>query len=186
MKRDCRLSLYRNTSLARCFELSNADTVLISAPTHFQPPHAVAEEKRHSDEQQGLPYVRGLTSGSISNPTRASRIARPVHASTAATVSGVMKSCVVREAKTICAAAALMRGFGQRVLPSASVVDTEGGCPCVEDGGGTVIAGATGRVVTGGVTVAVVCVERGQFAARWRMWNVSIYDDNSVRYNRVR
>ena len=70
-------------------------------------------------------------------------------------------------------------------MPSAPAVDTLKGWSCVEGGGGTVIEGATGSVVTGGVSIAVVCVELGQFAARWRIWKVSICSNEGGELGRV-
>ena len=67
-----------------------------------------------------------------------------------------------------------MHGCGSRGFPSAFDFDTLGGWPCADDSGGTVMEGATGSVVTGGVIVPFVRAGLGQFAARWRMWNVSI------------
>ena len=77
-----------------------------------------------------------------------------------------MKSWDVRDANTICAAAARMHGCGSRGFPSAFDFDTLGGWPCADDGGGTVMEGATGSVVTGGVIVPFVRAGLGQFAAR--------------------
>lgn len=122
----------------------------------------------------------------MSKLTRASSTARPLHASISATCSGVMKAWDVRDAKTICAAAARMRGCGTRGSPSAFDVDTLGGWPCADGCGGTVIEGATGRVVTGGVIVPFVRVGLGQFAARWRIWNVSICGTVSRQWARAR
>lgn len=61
-----------------------------------------------------------------------------------------MKSCEVREANTICAAAARMRGRGIISWPVESEVVTLGGGAWVDDGGGNEMTGETGRVLIGG------------------------------------
>lgn len=76
-----------------------------------------------------------LTSGSTTSAIKASRTARPAHASMSATCSGVMKSCDVRDANTICAAAARMRGGGlSGWVPSVLEDAATSGIRVCEDG----------------------------------------------------
>ena len=98
-----------------------------------------------------------LTSAGISKLARASSTARPLHASISATISGVMKSCDVRDANTIWAAAARMRVSALEVGEDdgAIVSDVEGKTKDFDDLGE--IVGSTGRLV-GGIVKLLACM----------------------------
>ncbi len=85
-----------------------------------------------------------------------------------------MKSWDVREANTICAAAARIRGGGLRRARLADDAATSGIWVCVE---GACVGEMDGEVAAcgmGGASALSSCASMSQQDARWRMWNVSI------------
>ena len=86
-----------------------------------------------------------------------------------------MKSCDVREANTICAAAARMRGGGLSGSPPPADAATSGIAVCVDGACTGGIEGAVGAWCSGGASAPPVFAPMScQHAARCRMWNVSI------------
>ena len=85
-----------------------------------------------------------------------------------------MKSCDVREANTICAAAARMRGGGLRRVWLTEEVATSGIRVCVEGAWVGEMDGEVAACGMGGASALSSWASMSQQEARWRMWNVSI------------